>query len=156
MATSNRVAAVGLLVALLAGCGQPPDTRPTRHPTKGTLTYNGKPLKGAVVTFWPLPLDKNDWKTVKPQAMVEADGSYQPNSYDLKDGAMAGEYVVTVLWTGESGGPGPDLLKGKYSDPKKPVLKVAIKEGENAIPPIELKGPAINAADAKGKGPDGS
>lgn len=140
---------VGLLVLLVVywpfGGGKPKDNHPPCYPTKGTLTYNGKPAKGAVVTFWPLPLEKNDWKTVKPQAIVEADGSYQPNSYDLKDGAMPGEYAVTVLWTGETDDPrNPDLLAGRCADPSRPVLKVSIKEQANEIPPIRLTGPAIN------------
>jgi len=150
---ATRLCALGVFVFVaVLGCGKAPDTRPTRHPTKGTLTYNGKPLKGAVVVFWPLPLEKNDWQTTKPQALVEADGSYQPNCFDQKDGAMAGEYVVTVQYTGETAGPGPDLLKGRHSDPKKPVLKVTIREGENTIPPIEIKGPPLNAKDPTGAG----
>lgn len=113
---------------------------PGPQPTRGTLFIDGKPAKGAVVTFWPVPLETVTWRTVKPQAMVEADGSYRPNSYDLHDGAKPGEYLVTVLWTGPDGGPGPDLLKGKYADPKRPVLRVTIGLGDNVVEPLRLDG----------------
>ena len=39
------------------------DTRvlPPRYPTTGSVSYNGKPLHGAVITFWPLPGGPADW-----------------------------------------------------------------------------------------------
>lgn len=133
------------LVTMTVGCEKQKPSGPPRQPTRGTLTYNGKPVKGAVVTFWRTPLESLDWKVPKPQAEVEADGSFQPNSYGLKDGAVTGDYALTVLWTGESGLPGPDLFKGRYSDPKNPVLKVTIKEGNNELPTIALSGPPVDS-----------
>jgi hypothetical protein len=115
------------------------------------VSYNGQPVKGAIVTFHPLPLDRNDWRTVRPQCVTAADGSFQPSSLGQQDGAMAGEYAVTVMWTGENAGDSPDRFQGRHADPKKPVLKVTVTAGENVLPPIELKGPPINPK-AGGKG----
>ena len=67
----NRSIAIGLLAAALAaaaGCAKQPPTHPQPQRTHGTLTYNGKPLKGAVVQFWPLPLENVTWRTLKPAA----------------------------------------------------------------------------------------
>jgi hypothetical protein len=148
----RRLAAFALIAAGAAGCSSaPPDDKPARFPTRGTVTYNGKPPKGAVVVFHPLPPEKNDWRTIKPSGSVAADGSFQPNSYDLRDGAMAGEYALTVTWAGEDGAPRADLFLNRYNDPKNPVLRVTIKEGENVLPAIELKGPPVNPK-AGGKG----
>jgi hypothetical protein len=94
-------------------------------------------------------LEGYDWRTVKPQASVEADGSFQPNSYNLKDGAVVGEYALTVIWMGPPNVNGPDLFKGRFGDPAQPVLKVTIKDGDNELPPIHLTGPSVNAAAAK-------
>ncbi len=139
---------VALLTASLVGCGTAPPPRPPRQPTHGTVTYNGKPPDGAVVQFWPLPLDKVDWRTVKPSARVGPDGVFRLNTYEMGDGAVVGEYAVTVLWTGSNPDvPRPDLFQGRYSDPKRPVLKVTIQDGENALPPITLTGPPVNAND---------
>ena len=77
-----------------------------------------------------------------PRAVVDDDGTYHLNTYDAKDGAVLGEYAVTVIW--EEHRPGPDALGGRFSDPKRPVLKVKITEGMNAIPPLKLTGPPIN------------
>lgn len=144
------VSSVVFLVVLYfywpSGGSQPPRQLPTRHKTKGTLTYNGQPAVGASVTFWPLPLKPNDWQAIKPKAIVAADGTFEPNSYDINDGAVQGEYAVTARWTGEEGGQGPDLFKGKYSDPNTPLAKVTITEGENTLPPIALTGPNLTAA----------
>lgn len=155
--TTNRCIAWLLKSALVVGvlfhgaCSKPQPKKP-RHevfPTKGTLTYNGQPLKGATVTFWPLFGEGEMWRRLKPQAVVEADGSFAPNSYDIKDGAPAGEYAVTVMWTGERNGPGPDLLGGRFNNSQYPVMKVTITKGENLLPPITLRGPAIHPAAAK-------
>lgn len=139
-----------ILLSASAGCSgssEAVDVRPDRHPVKGTLTYNSKPAKGASVILWKLPLDlksKDAWRQVRPAATVEADGSFVPNSYDLKDGAMAGDYAVTAIWTGENAEPGPDLFKGRFSNPEQPVLKVTIKQGDNVLPAMNLTGPAID------------
>jgi hypothetical protein len=144
-----RPLAVLALVALVPACaGDGAADKPRRHPTRGSLTYNGQPARGARVTLHPLPLEGNDWRTVRPMAQVEADGSFQLNSYDLKDGAVTGDYALTVIWTGESGGPGPDWFGGRFADPKKAVARVTIAEGENFIPPIHLKGPPLAAGAA--------
>jgi hypothetical protein len=141
---------VAAAVALAAGCEKKPAHPPPQH-TRGTLTYNGKPLKGAVVTFWPLPLDNVSWRTLKPAARTEADGTYQVNSFDLADGAAVGQYAVTVMWMGENDDvPRPDFFQGKYSNASKPVLTVTIKEGHNEVPPIALTGPPIKAIDVPG------
>jgi hypothetical protein len=46
---------------------------------------------------------------------------------------------VTVRWTGPSGGPGPDLLKGKYAAPKNPVARVTVAQGENVLDAVRLE-----------------
>ena len=34
---------------------------------------------------------------------------------------------------------GPDRFRGRYDDPNTSTLRVTISEGENTLPPIELK-----------------
>jgi hypothetical protein len=140
------------LVIQFIGCSssnESVDVRPERFPTRGKLTYNGKPAKGAAVTFWKLPLNLksvDSWRQIRPAATVEADGSFVPSSYDLQDGAMAGTYAVTAIWTGENSEPGPDRFNGRFSNPEQPAMKVTIKKGENVLPPIDLNGPPIHPA----------
>jgi hypothetical protein len=149
-AVISLVAGAGLLLAAV-GCGKSTDTRPVRNTTHGTLTYNGAPLKGAVVTLWPYPLDQIGWKTVKPAARVDADGTYHVNTYEMNDGAPIGEYAVCVMYFGDNeDNPRPDFFQGKYSQPGREVMKVTIKEGDNELPPIKLTGPPIRMVDVPG------
>lgn len=55
----------------------------------------------------------------------------------------AGDYVLTVIWrkaakVADDGG-GDDLLRGRYGDPEKSILKATVKAGDNLLPTIELK-----------------
>jgi hypothetical protein len=146
-------------VALAAGgtgCGRTEADHPPCYPVRGTVTYNGKPATGAIVRFWPAGAGPTDWKVVKPEAMVGEDGSFQLLSYTPGDGAPVGEYAVTVRWSGRDAPPGPDLLGERFSDPKRPVLKVTVKETGTEVPPIELKGPPLAARNpTKGGGAAG-
>lgn len=154
MGRTRLLRCVTLSAGLLAlgACSSTADTRPARQPTHGKVTYNGQPAGGALVMLWPVPVKKDDYKQVKPQGIAAADGTFKLISYDPDDGAPAGEYAVTVRWSGPGAPPGPDLLKDRYSDPNKPVTKVTIKDGQNEIPPIQLTGPAVKTGNQKGSG----
>ncbi|HEX3598636.1 MAG TPA: hypothetical protein VHU84_00760 [Lacipirellulaceae bacterium] len=78
--------------------------------------------------------------------MTDANGEYRLRSYEPDDGAPAGEYAVTFTWPQEEPGSDPadapkrvDRLRGRYGDPKKTALKVTIHEGDNDLPPFDLK-----------------
>lgn len=141
----------GVILSILSlGCADEQQTDlPARQPTHGTITYNGEVPNGAVIQLWPLPIETVDWRTIKPAGRVGPDGKFDINTYELSDGAIAGEYLVTVLWTGENPDlPMPDLFKGRYSDPSSPVMKVTISDGDNQLPPIVLKGPPVSESQA--------
>jgi hypothetical protein len=107
------------------------------YPVRGQVFFKDKPAEGAVVTLTPSA--GSDTKTPRPQGAVEEDGSFSLNTFDLDDGAPEGDYAVTIRWAGKSGRPGPDLLKGRYSDPKRPIQRVTIRAGDNNLEPIRLK-----------------
>jgi hypothetical protein len=135
-----------LVVLALPACGHKSDDRPLCFPVRGQLFYNGKPMVGASVIFHALPLNRASSRTNMPAARVDKDGSFQVTSYDLHDGAPAGDYAVTVFWSGESGRPAPDLLRNRHSDPNRPVAKVAVQAADVQLDPIQLKGPPVNMA----------
>ena len=80
-----------LLVATLVGCGQKAN-RPKTVPVSGTVTYNGKPVQGAVVTF--NPTDRKVGKTAI--ATTDASGKYTLMTFEQGDGAIPGTYKVTI------------------------------------------------------------
>ena len=105
------------------------------------MTYNGVPLEGATVTFWRTPVNTRDWRAVRPIAIVGADGLFEPNSYGDGDGAVKGEYALTLVYRASRAT--PDLFGGRYADPAEPIMVANVTEGENILPPIELKGPPL-------------
>jgi hypothetical protein len=130
------LAVLVLAAALLSGGCRGKGRRPV-VPIQGELVYKagGKesPARGAVLTFYlqndpePLPLH--------PSTRVGEDGGFQVSTYDRNDGLPEGEYVVTVRWRkwivemNEEREHGPDLLSGKYSDPKTSTLRATVKKG---------------------------
>ncbi len=102
-------------------------------------TKSGRPCDNALVVFHPLEQDRlND---PKPVARTDKDGYFVLTTFAENDGALPGEYAVTVVWpgqdpkaskmsmTGEGGAVGADQLKGKFGNPSKPLLKATIPNG---------------------------
>jgi len=135
-----------LLVAscVVLGCGSA-----GYHPVTGKATYKGEPMVGAQLFFHPVG-DKSP-QAIRPGAQVQADGSYELKSMGQR-GAPAGEYRVTVFWSGpkkegtkkpglgggaEEGG-GPNFIKPPYTDPDQSPLTATVRPGSNTIP-IEIK-----------------
>ncbi|MFN6128488.1 MAG: hypothetical protein ACK6DC_02585 [Planctomycetota bacterium] len=134
---------LGLLIpwALAAGCGASVTTAPTRGVIK---TTKGQACEKALIVFHPT--DSKRINDPKPLAVADANGSFVVRTFTTDDGAIPGEYGVTVVWPtateaekpkmslfGDegSGGGGPDRLKGRYGNPKQPRIKVTIpKEGD--------------------------
>jgi hypothetical protein len=125
---------------LAAGCSQPVKTVPSRGVIK---TNKGQPCEKALIVFHPTdPKRIND---PKPLAVADGTGAFVVRTFTTDDGAIPGEYGVTVVWPssvtegekpkmplfgeeGSSGG-GPDRLKGKYGNPKQPRIKITIPSG---------------------------
>jgi hypothetical protein len=133
-----------LMACSLVGCGGG-----SYHPVTGKATYKGEPMVGAQLFFHPVG-DKSP-TAIRPGAQVQADGSYDVMSVGQR-GAPAGEYRITVFWSGpkkegakrpgfgggaEEGG-GPNFIKSPYSDPDNSPLTAKIQAGSNSIP-VEIK-----------------
>lgn len=130
-----------IALAVLGGCGEG-DEGPVVHPVSGKVLVNGKPAAKAQVSFHARGGPAGG--APPPMAITEEDGTFRPSTRYAHDGAPVGDYALTVIWPkmrvdhGEEVA-GPDQLRGKYSDPGRSGLKVTIKEGENTLPPLELK-----------------
>ena len=81
---------------LLLGCGSS-DTRPKVVPVTGTVTYQGKPVGDAQVTFW------GDAAATPAVGQTDAEGKFQLITQD-RTGAVPGKYKVTVSKTETLGG----------------------------------------------------
>ena len=124
----------------LASCRRG-DYKPVYHVT-GTVLFKGKPAEGAQVTLFPL--GDIDPKRPPPGAQVGPDGDFRLSTYASYDGAPPGRYAVTIIYPSPSRKEngeniGPDLLQGRYADPKTTPLRAEVKEEENHLDPLDLK-----------------
>jgi len=138
---------LAVLAPALCGCGS--DT-PVLPKVTGGVFFKGQPAAGALVIFNPASGEKGSLK--RPSAQVNDDGSFQLSTYGPSDGAIPGEYQVTILWldggnetegglgagSQERAG-GGDRLKGRYSQPESSGLTATIPEGDVVLPPFELE-----------------
>lgn len=84
----RRIHWLPLLLCLALGCGGD-GTKPVR----GKLTVDGRPLAKAGIVFTPLgPGGRTAY------AETGEDGSYTLKTFQPGDGALPGEYRVTIVW----------------------------------------------------------
>ncbi len=82
---------LALMVLTLIGCGGSVDVnRPKRSPVSGVVTYKQQPVEGATVIFIPVG------STPGAAARTDASGRFQLQTFDPNDGAVPGDYRVTV------------------------------------------------------------
>ncbi len=86
----------------LSGCGSAGDGGPPRVPVTVTISHGGTPVEGAHVTFVP----KGEGQAA--YGVTGADGTTKLSTLGENDGAIPGEYQVTVKKT-ETEGPETDF-----------------------------------------------
>jgi hypothetical protein len=77
------------LVLAASGCGR----KDKPIPVRGTVTLDGQPVVGAAVNFIP-----EGGNGVPAYALTKEGGVFDLTTTSLGDGAMAGNYVVTITW----------------------------------------------------------
>jgi hypothetical protein len=76
--------------------------------------------------------------------IVQDDGSFELVSGPPGKGVPPGTYDVLIEWKqigGQSKGrpqQGADKLKGRYADPKRPLLHATVEAKATTLPPFEL------------------
>jgi hypothetical protein len=80
-----------LLIPLaMIGCGG--TSNPPTEPVTGTVTLDGTPYEGAVITFVP-----DDASNRAAVATSKADGTYSLTTFVAEDGAQEGSYKIKVF-----------------------------------------------------------
>ena len=151
-------AAAGILAA--SACDSTPAGRLPVHPVKGKVLFKGSPLAEALVVFERTGGPDlgggggaaSEPGPIRATGRTDADGVFELMTYEFNDGAPAGEYAVGIssmpprteepifgsLPTTKPNRQ-PDVLKGRYEDPKKSGLTATVTEGPNELPPFDLK-----------------
>ena len=136
MRTTLWLAAAGLMTAL-AGCGQGEAARNVNNvvPVSGKIVLaDGRPAANLWVSFNAKDPPGND-----ANGPTEPDGSFKLGTFAKADGAIPGNYVVTIS-------PHPNAKSGvpsipaAYTSAKNSPLKIEIKSsGSELLPTITLK-----------------
>lgn len=138
--------AAGLLIVAV-GCGGG-DGKQRLAPLTGTVTYHGKPVVGAHMTFIP------DDTTLRPAiATTDANGRYVMETYEPKDGAAVGKGKLGISLRGPAkkfppgageavlemlADVGDPLIPIKYFNPDTSGLHFDVKPRTNNVYDIEL------------------
>ena len=134
-----------LLVACSRDTG--PKIPPTPKTTKvgGVLMFDGAPAPRGVVELklYEKGHDPTSGQLI-PKCLVGEDGKYKFSSYGAGDGAVPGEYVLSIEWLIMGPGRlfGPDKLLNNFNSPSSddPRFQVTVIEGKPVeIPTIDIK-----------------
>jgi hypothetical protein len=106
-----RTAGAVLLAAgcLLPGCNRSNDS--ATYPVRGSVSYQGKPLPGASVTFMA------DGASRAAVGKTDAAGHFQLTTFEENDGAVPGTHVVTIKKYDSDPPPLPAIPPGGAVDP---------------------------------------
>ncbi len=131
-------------LALLAGCGP---KRPETMYVEGIVTLDGKPVENAAVMFSPA-------EGRPASGSTDAQGRFELQTFEPRDGAVPGSHKVTVTLNEVSGVmPDPDGLSGeiapggfqvkwivpeKYSNPDSSGLTVEVDRSLDLPVKLEL------------------
>lgn len=77
------------LAGMLVGCGGGA-ALPETIPVTGAVMYKGKPIEGAEVAFWGPGAPR------AATGITDAEGKFSLSMFDINDGCLAGENVVTI------------------------------------------------------------
>lgn len=123
------------ILTVVLGCSEQVDMMPA-YPVTGTVTYQGRPMPKAIITFYPV---NQGLVQVAPRGISDANGNYHLTTRTQGDGAPPGEYRVTIYWPEEPcpANPDdadplpPDRLKNAYSHAEKSPLVVQVLNEQN-------------------------
>ena len=154
----RRVAILSLLaMAAFAACDQGFNDHPPVYPVKGKVLYQGRPISGGVVVY---ELETGDPSASSPAqgngpfratGRIEPDGGFRLVAFAGAEGVPEGNYKVgissmparseaNILDSAGSAKKGnPDVLRGRYADPKSSGLRAQVAKDQPNEPTFNLK-----------------
>ena len=113
-------------LTMVAGCGGGPAVPPV--PVSGQVIYNGEPVEDAHVTFhWA-----GEAQGRSASGKTGSDGRFTLTTYSTGDGAVPGDYVVTVSKKEAKGGMDTeiDAAAGEYGADYGKMMDAAAEDAE--------------------------
>jgi hypothetical protein len=88
------------------------------------------------------PAAEANSQAARPHGQVDREGGFFLSTDSVKDGAPAGDYVVTLDWrkTVPGHGPtkGPSLVPPEYGTPGQSSLRATVKAESNNLDPFQI------------------
>ncbi len=128
-----------LVLVSLVGCGASMEG-PQKYPVSGTVLINGQPREQVAVQFHHLD-DSVSGNLRFPTAVTDTSGRFELSSTGDRDGAVAGDYVVTFAWLSSADIDARDLLGGALSKPEASEFRVSVPIEGDELPPFALNVP---------------
>lgn len=133
--------ALSIAAAFAAGCD---GSGPKLYKVRGTVQVDGKPASDALVFLHRQ--GRSNLNEPVPYGRANANGEFVVTSVVEGDGALAGDYVITVAWPDMSKAPNgngerPDLLRGTYDKAATSTIKATVEPKDNQLPEIALRMP---------------
>lgn len=135
---------LALIVLVAAGCADAPKEK-TVYRVHGRLTFEGKPMAKAMISFYSLDGDRS----TPAHGTADEQGRYALQTYRAADGCPVGEYVVTIYWPAPRPRPAAkdefidpvdadqmnttDRLKNQYSQAGVSRLRARVEARDNEI-----------------------
>ena len=132
----------GLLLFTAVGCGGPETEPPV--PVSGKIMYKGKPVDGAQVTF----LSKAQTGGRSASGRTGADGAFKLTTFKTDDGAIPGDYAITVSKSEKTTSQETDVAKGVYGADYGAMMDAAAKGTPIAEKDSDLPLKYSNAAES--------
>ena len=123
-------------LTLFAGC--PGASGPQTTTVQGRVTYQGQPVSQGYVSFLPTGPASGDTPSRPATGTLNPDGTYQLATFGENDGAIPGDYQVTIV--SKTGGPSPEdpEAEEKWHIPQK--YGTAADSGLTATIPADASG----------------
>jgi hypothetical protein len=134
-----RGSGVCAAVLLVAGSGCGGSGKPVK--TEGLVTLDGKPVDGATVTFHPAAEQGRS-----ATGLTGVDGVFQLQTFAEADGALPGEYKVTVIKTEAAEAPGSasgpqQMMKTMFNRKKKRTSLLPKEYADISRTPLRVQVP---------------
>jgi hypothetical protein len=146
-----------MVTAVCLACSQSSGGHPPVYPVKGKVLFNGKPIAGGVVVY---ELAEGDAKgspaspgtgPLRATGRIEPDGRFHLMAFPGAEGVPEGRYIVGISSmpprtegnlldsAGAAKKGNPDVLRGRYSDPKTSGLRAEVFKDQPNEPTFDLK-----------------
>ena len=122
--------AIGAMLFATLGCGGGPGGE-APVPVTGKVLYKGKPVEGALVTFH----SKSEGRPANGR--TDANGAFALMTYKTADGAIPGDYIVTVTKPKESESDDMDVGEDEYGEDYGKMMDAAGEAGDGGATAAE-------------------